>query len=164
MKQTYRVLAGLIAFGVVVQAASVAFGWFEVISAVDAGAVIDGNSGRNAGHLIHGTVGMMVMPLLALILLIVSFFAGKVVPGAAKWAGIVFGVTLLQVALAFAAFIVNPVLGALHGINALVLFGCAARAAMLTRVHERARHDSEPGTVPSQRSETSPAGSYSRSE
>ena len=59
------------------------------------------------------------MPVLGLILLIVSFFAAKVVPGARKWAGIVFGLIVLQVALAFVSF------GARHR--------CVAR-------HQRAAH------------------------
>ena len=39
MRQTYRVLAGLIALGVVVQAAAIAFGWFTALSDVDNGLV-----------------------------------------------------------------------------------------------------------------------------
>ena len=159
MKQTYRILAGLIALGVVVQAANIAFAWFDVISAVEAGAVIDANAERNAGHVLHGTVGMMLMPALGLIFLITSVFARKAVPGAAKWAGIVFGVIVLQVALAFAAFMVAPVLGALHGINALILFGCAVRAALLTREPRTAGTGMAAGAVPSQRTSTSSAGS-----
>jgi hypothetical protein len=160
VKQTYRVLAGLIALGVLVQAASVAFGWFDAISAVDSGTVIDGSYEGNAGHMIHGIVGMTVMPLLALILLIVSFFAKNAVPGAVKWAGIVFGVTLLQVALAFAAFSV-PVVGALHGINALVLLGVAGRAGALTRETRAPGAGTAvgAGAVPIQRSGTSVTGS-----
>ena len=159
MKQTYRVLASLIALGVLVQAASIAFGWFSAIADVESGAVIDQNYQPNAGHLMHGMVGMNVMPLLGLVLLIVSVFARKAVPGALKWAGIVFGVIVLQVALAFAAFMVTPVLGALHGINALVLFGCAVRAALLTREGRAAGTGTAAGAVPSQRTGTSSTGS-----
>lgn len=158
MKQTYRVLAGLIALGVLLQAASVAYAWFDAMSTVDSGTVIDGNYEGNAGHMLHGVVGMIVVPLVALILLIVSFFARNAVPGAVKWAGIVFGVTLLQVALAFAAFSA-PVIGALHGINALVLFGAAARAASLAQDTRAAGMGAAAGAVPSQRSGTSSTGS-----
>ncbi len=157
MKQTYRVLAGLIALGVLVQAASVAFGWFDAISAVDSGEVIDGNYEGNAGHALHGIVGMMIMPLLGLILLILSFFATKSVPQARKWAGIVFGLIVLQVALAFAAFSA-PVIGALHGINALVLLGAAARAGALTRETRAAGPGTAAGAVPAQRTGTSSTG------
>jgi heme A synthase len=158
LKQTYRVLAGLIALGVLVQAASVAYGWFDAISAVDAGTVIDGNYEGNAGHMLHGMIGMMVIPLLGLILLILSFVAAKSIPQARKWAGIVFGLIVLQVALAFAAFSA-PIIGALHGINALILLGAAGRAAALTRETGAAGPGTPAGAVPSQRTGSSSTGS-----
>ncbi len=133
MRQTYRVLASLVAIGVLVQAAAIAFGWFSAITALEDGLVIDEGWEGNAGLSLHGTNGMMVMPLLGLVLLGVSFAAAKVVPGARKWAGIVFGLIVLQIAFAFVAFLAAPIVGALHGINALVLFGAAVRAALLTR-------------------------------
>ena len=132
MKQTYRVVSGLIALGVLVQAGAIAAGWFTALHDVDKGLVIDKNYDGNAFHGLHGFVGFNVMPLLGLILLVVSFFAAKSVPGARKWGGIVFGLIVLQVALAMFAFQV-PALGALHGINALAVFGTAVRASMLTR-------------------------------
>jgi hypothetical protein len=132
VKQTYRVVSGLIALGVLVQAAAIAFGWFTAINDLDNGLVIDKNYDGNAGHGLHAFVGFNVMPLLGLLLLVVSFFAAKSVPGARKWGAIVFGLIVLQVALALFAFSV-PALGALHGINALAVFACAARASMLTR-------------------------------
>ena len=159
MKQTYRILAGLIALGVFVQAGAIAFGWFDAIVAIESGTVIDSNFEPNAGHMTHHVVGMYLMPLLGLVFLISSVFARRAVPGAAKWGGIVFGVIVLQVALAFAAFIVAPVLGALHGINALVLFGCAVRAALLTRDSRAAGTGTATGAVPSQRTGTTSTGS-----
>ena len=47
--------------------------------------------------MLHGMVGMMLIPLLALVLLIISFFAK--IPGGVKWAAIVLGLVVLQVAL-----------------------------------------------------------------
>jgi hypothetical protein len=132
VKQTYRVVSGLIALGVLVQAGAIAAGWFTAIHDVDNGLVIDDNYDGNVFHGIHGFVGFNIMPLLGLVLLIVSFFAAKSVPGARKWAGIVFGLIVLQVALALFAFSV-PALGALHGINALAVLATAGRAGMLTR-------------------------------
>ena len=129
MKQTYRVVSGLVALGVLVQAGAIAAGWFTALHDVDKGLVIDKNYDGNAFHGIHGFVGFNVMPLLGLILLVVSFFAAKSVPGARKWGGIVFGLIVLQVALAMFAFQV-PALGALHGINALALFSTAAWAGI----------------------------------
>jgi hypothetical protein len=145
VKQTYRVLAGLIALGVLVQAGAIAAGWFTAIHDVDNGLVIDKNYDGNAFHGVHGFVGFNVMPLLGLVLLIVSFFAFKSVPGARKWAGIVLGLIVLQVALALFAFSV-PALGALHGINALAVLGTSVRAFMLTR-EGGVRRESSTGAV-----------------
>ena len=158
MKQTYRVIAGVIALGVLLQAAAIAFGWFDAISELDKGLVIDENYEGNAGHMLHGIVGMYVMPLIGLIFLIVSFFASESVPRARAWAGIVFGAIVLQVVLAIVAFSA-PVVGALHGINALVIFAGAGRAAMLARDTRVAGTPSAPGAVPSQRTGTSSTGS-----
>jgi heme A synthase len=70
-------------------------------------------------------------------LVILSFFAK--IPGGAKWALIVFGVVVVQYALAFLARIASlPTLGALHGFNALILFGVAVTAAMRVRTAGRA--------------------------
>jgi hypothetical protein len=126
MKSVYRALAGLIAIGVVVQAMSIALAWFTAIKDMDDGAVIDKNSDLNFGHMAHGTVGMMVMPALALLLLIVSFFAK--VEGGIKWALFVVGLVALQITLAFVSFS-TPVVGTLHGLNAFVLAGVASMAA-----------------------------------
>ena len=49
------------------------------------------------GFMIHGMNGMMLIPLVALVLLIVSFFAK--VPEGVKWAAMVFVGVILQVAL-----------------------------------------------------------------
>ena len=88
MKQTYRVVAGLIALGVLVQAAAVAFGWFEVINELENGLVIDENFEGNAGHVRARHRGARRHPgYSAPILLIVSFFAAKSVPGRASGAG-----------------------------------------------------------------------------
>jgi hypothetical protein len=133
VRQTYRVLAGLIALGVVVQAAAIAFGWFTALSDVDNGLVIDRNYDGNAGHVLHGIVGTFAMPLLGLLLLIVSFAAAEAVPRGRTWAAIVFVAILVQIALAFLAF-GFPAIGALHGLNALIVFGAAVRAALLPRV------------------------------
>jgi len=63
--------------------------------------------------------------LCALALLIVSLFTKA--PGAVRWAGGVFGLVVLQIALVFAAFVAASA-GALHGLNALALFVAAVWA------------------------------------
>jgi hypothetical protein len=126
MKSIYRILANLIAIGVLVQVMAIGLAWFTAIKDVDDGLVIDKNYDGNFGHQLHSIVGMMVIPILAILLLIVSFFAR--VDGGIKWALIVFGLVALQIALAFASFSV-PVIGALHAANAVALAGVAGIAA-----------------------------------
>ena len=132
MRATYRVIALLIAAGVVLQAAFIAVAWFTVLHDTDSGAVFDKNS-ANWGHIAHTVVGSGIIPLLAIVLLIVSFFAR--IPGGVKWAAITFGVVALQFGLAAGGYFA-PVVGALHGINAFVLAGVASVAARKARLAE----------------------------
>lgn len=127
MKSVYRALAGLIAIGVLLQAMTVALGWFTALKDMDDGQVIDKNTEFNFGQSMHGLIGMMVIPALALLLLIVSFFAR--VDGGIKWALYVVGLVVLQIALAFLAFFSAPAIGALHGLNAFALLAVASMAA-----------------------------------
>lgn len=126
MRATYRVLAGLVAIGVVLQAMFIALAWFTAIKDIDDGLVVDKNYDGNTGHMLHGQFGMMVIPLIALLLLVVSFFAK--VPGGIKWALYVVGLVALQIALAFVSF-GAPVVGLLHGLNAFALIAVASMAA-----------------------------------
>jgi hypothetical protein len=137
MRSAYRVLAWLVALGVVVQVAAVGFAHFGQDKWIDGGATLDKAvvesqmAGESAfqgvlGFAVHGVNGTMVIPALALLLLVVSFFAD--VPRGVLWAGVVVLLVVLQVALGFLGFVV-PELGALHGINALALLGVAVVAA-----------------------------------
>jgi heme A synthase len=69
---------------------------------------------------------MMIIPLIALLLLIFSFFAK--VPGGVKWAGVVLGLVVMQVTLGLLGHSI-PALGAMHGLNALLLFSAAIHTA-----------------------------------
>jgi hypothetical protein len=133
VRQVFRVLAYIIAFGVMFQAAVMVFAiaglgrYIEGGGVLDAAAMEQSRAGQPAfpeeiGFLLHGMNGMMVMPALALLLLIASFFAG--VRGAWKWALAVLALVALQIALGLAGYRV-PFLGALHGFNALILFSVA---------------------------------------
>lgn len=125
MKNSYRVLAYLIAAGVFVQAAAIAFAVFTIANDVEDGAVLTSDTALNAGQELHGIFGMMVIPALALGFFLVSLFAN--VPGGVKWAAIVVGLVALQITLAFVAF-GAPLVGALHGMNALAILGVSLNA------------------------------------
>jgi hypothetical protein len=125
MKATYQWLARLIALGVVLQAAFVAYGMFGVLNAADDGKAFTGDTADNLGQSLHSTVGLMIIPLLALLLLVVSFFAK--VPGGVRLAAIVVGLVVLQIVLAVVSLPV-PALGLLHGVNAFALAAVAGVA------------------------------------
>lgn len=131
MKATYRVLAILIALLVLVQAAGIAFGTFGILKFVEDGkdytkSISEDRTATGAlGQNIH-SFGAIAIALIAIILLIVSFFSK--IEGGVKWASIVFLVVLLQWVFAIVAFSA-PVVGMLHGINAFVVFGVAMMAA-----------------------------------
>ena len=133
MKQVYRVLAFLIAAGVAIQAASIAYGMFGLIKWIEEGGTLDQSTeltpalGGYTGFSWHATGGIFVISVISLLFLISSFFAK--VPGGIRWALIVLGVTVLQVALGLFAHSVAG-LGWLHGINALALFGTAMMAGL----------------------------------
>ena len=134
MRTAYKVLAYLVAAEVAIQAMVMVWGIAGLGKWVDGGGVLDKavfeeaiGSGAMpfpeiAGLLVHGINGMFVIPLIALLLLIVSFFAR--VRGAIKWAAIVLVLTVVQGQIGFLGHEI-PLAGALHGLNALALFGAA---------------------------------------
>ena len=146
MRGFYRGLALAIAALVALQAAFIAFAlsgmvkWVRDGGTLDASVFAEGSTvhiGGETGFALHAISGTFLIPLVALILLIVYFFAK--IPGGTKWALIVFAVVVVQYALAFVARLAEvPLLGALHGLNALILFGVAVTAAMRVRTTGRA--------------------------
>jgi hypothetical protein len=141
MRVAYRVVAYLIAAAVVVQAAAIAFGVFGLTKWIDDGATLDKSSIDDAsftgesGFTIHAVNGQTVIPALAIIFLIFSFFAR--VRRGVLWAGLVLLLVVVQVLLGFLSFAV-PGLGALHAINALAIFVLAVVAARVGPLPRRA--------------------------
>ena len=147
MRGVYRGLALTIAALVALQAAFMAYAISGLVrwvqhegGTLDASVFAEGSNvqvGGDTGFMLHAISGTFLIPLVALILVIVSFFAK--IPGGTKWALIVFGVVVVQYALAFFARAGSlPLLAALHGLNALILFGVAVTAAMRVRSATRA--------------------------
>ena len=135
MRSAYRVLAFIVAALVVVQAAAIAYAvaglgkWVQDGNTFDKAAFEDENLSFDGivGFMIHGLNGMMLIPLVALILLIVSFFSK--VPGGVGRAALVLVLVVVQVTLGLFGSEI-PILGGLHGINALILFGTAVMAGV----------------------------------
>lgn len=135
MRTAYRVLAYLIALLVIVQAGAIAFASFGLGKWIADGGVLDKATleSRSAefegviGYVVHGIVGLMVIPLLALGLLVVSFFAK--VPTGVMWAGVTVVLIVVQILLGIFGHGL-PALGLVHGVNALLLFGVAVMAGI----------------------------------
>jgi hypothetical protein len=139
MNKVYRVLAYLVAAEVVVQAMAMVYAIAGLGKWVDSGGVFDKSVMESdespfpeiLGIIIHGINGMMVIPAIALLLLISSFFAK--IPGAVKWAGLVLLLVIVQITLGLAGHAI-PALGAMHGLNALLLFSTAVYTGRRRRV------------------------------
>jgi hypothetical protein len=137
MRRVYRVLAYLVAAEVVVQAAAIAWAVAGLGHWVHGGGVFDASVMEDTGGplpfpevtgiIVHGINGSAIVPGLAVLLLVFSFFAK--VRGGTKWAVAVFVLVAVQAQLGFAAGDL-PALGALHGINALLLFSAALWTAV----------------------------------
>ena len=141
MRKTYQLLANAIAALVVVQAGAIAWAFFGLTNEIDKNglvinkACLESDSGCGGGftaewgfaiHMFF--VGFLLFQLVALIFLIVSFFA-KVQGGIQMAAGMV-GLVILQVwILPLLSREVGSGFGALHGINALLILGLALMAA-----------------------------------
>ena len=138
MRTVYRVLAWIIAVEVVVQAMSMVWGIAGELKWIEGGGVLDKTAMESEemqfteviGFIIHGINGQMIIPLIALLLVVASFFAK--IPGAVKWAALVLLLVVVQVLLGMFGPAI-PALGALHGLNALVLFSVAIYTARRAR-------------------------------
>lgn len=139
MRKTYQVLANTIAVLVVVQAGAIAWAFFGLTNEIDKNgmvinkACLESDAGCGSftaewGFAIHMFFnGFVLIPLVALILLVVSFFAK--VPGGVKYSATIVVLVILQVfVLPALSREVGSGFGALHGVNALVLMGVAAMA------------------------------------
>lgn len=146
MKTAFKILAYLIALEVAVQASMMVFAVAGLGAWIESGGVLDKAAFESGeldftgavGFMVHGINGMMVIPLLALLLLIVSFFAK--VPGGVKLAAAVLGLVVLQVALGLFGH-ESPYAGLLHGLNALVLFTAALHTGRRASGATAARDD-----------------------
>lgn len=142
MRKAYEVIAWVVAGLVVVQASAIALAVSGENKFVDDGGVVDKALVESAqqggpapfpevvGYIVHGMSGAMLIPLVALVLLGVSFGAGF--GGARKWAGIIVLLVVAQVLLGFSQHGL-PAMGVLHGANALLIFASAFHAARLAQ-------------------------------
>jgi len=139
VRATYLWLARLMSLLVVIQAVTITFavsGLFHWITekggSVDASVVKSWDDTPPTftgaiGHLLHVEMGEKLIPAIALLMLVVSFFA-KVSKGVVL-AVVLLALVVLQVLAGQNAQHI-PYLGLWHGLNAFLIFGVAMAAAM----------------------------------
>lgn len=133
MRSAYKILSYAIAVLVTLQAAFIAMPVFGLVKWVDDGGVLDKAAlegdeslfAEEIGFMLHGINGQMLIPLIALVLLVISFFAK--VPGGAKLAGALLALIVVQVLLGFISFGI-PVLGLVHALNAFLILAVSVVA------------------------------------
>lgn len=138
--KAYRILAYTIAALVVVQAFAIAWAFFGLSDWIsnDNGVLnkqvleCEGECPQQfaaeLGFAIHMFFnGFVLIPLVSLVLLVVSFFAK--VPRGVVWAAAIVGLVVLQIfVLPALSRAIDPSLGGLHGLNAMVIFAVAVMA------------------------------------
>ncbi len=135
MRIAYRVLAFVVAAEVAIQAVVMVWAvaglgkWIQSGGVADAALMESGGTPfpEVVGFIVHGMNGTFVIPGIALLLLILSFFTRM--RGAIKWAVIVFALVVVQGQLGFLGHEI-PGVGGLHGLNAMVLFLAALYAGL----------------------------------
>ncbi|MEV5407972.1 hypothetical protein AB0K60_03895 [Thermopolyspora sp. NPDC052614] len=134
MRHVYKVLAYLVAVEVAIQAAMVVWGDAGLGLWVDGGGVVDKTLAENGeppfpefiAFIVHAMNGMFVIPSFALLLLISSFWVKA--PGVVKAAGAVVLLVAAQITFGILGHSI-PLVGLVHGLNALLLFATALYAA-----------------------------------
>lgn len=117
MRTAYRVISHIIAAVVIIQAALIAWTLFGLLPGFESG-VLPAEPPLSA--MLHGNIGMIVTPLLALALVVIAILGHA----GLKWSLWLLVAVVVQIALAFIAFDVAWV-GALHGVNAFTIIAVA---------------------------------------
>ena len=139
MRRVYRVLSYIVAAEVVLQAMLMVWAIAGLTKWINNGGVFDKAVMEDQqiiypeiiGIPLHGINGGIVIPGIALVLFVCSFFAR--IPGGVKWAGVVVVLAIVQGQLGYLGHDV-PAAGAVHGLNAIALLLVALHAARRTRV------------------------------
>jgi uncharacterized membrane protein YphA (DoxX/SURF4 family) len=143
MRTAYKLLAYAVAAEVAIQAMAVVWAMAGLGKWIEQGGVADASLMESeaipfpevAGFIIHGINGTFVVPIIALALMVLSFFTRQ--RRAIVVAVAVFVLTVLQGQLGFLGHEI-PGIGALHGLNALILFATALYAARGVQISGRA--------------------------
>ncbi|HEX2892937.1 MAG TPA: hypothetical protein VHO29_02920 [Marmoricola sp.] len=133
MRTTYRILADVIAVAVAIQSMAMVWAVAGLLHWVDGGGTLKKgwedhmpDFQGSSGFAIHGIIGGMVVPVVAIALLVVAFLAK--VDGGVKLAGGVLALVVIQLAAGYAGADA-PWLGLIHGLFPFAIFSAAILAA-----------------------------------
>ena len=140
MRSAFRWLTSVLFVLVVVQVGLAGYGAFNAIHKADNHPVT--KKTIENGFDPHGVVGTLV--LLAMLALLIVALAGHIGPAAVRFTAVLFGLGILQLILGLVSTSV-PVIGFLHGINALAIYAASGLLAHRSWTADRA---AAPGATP----------------
>ena len=142
VRNAYRWLSAILFAAVVVQVGLAAFGGFDAVHTADKVSISKKTieNGFNA----HGALGALIV--IAMLALLIVAAAGRVGPTQVRSAGGIFALGVIQYLLGVVSTSA-PVLGLLHGLNALLIF--SATGVLAHRTWTRGGADARPARAPS---------------
>jgi hypothetical protein len=128
LSSAFRIWASIVSLAVIVQVGLAAYGAFHAVDVSDDKGTI-GKKAVSDGFGAHAAVGYLIF-LAAIVLLLLAFAArrGGGDPGRVKWSGVLLGLIVVQILLAWAGD-AAAWLGIFHGMTALAVAGVAGSLA-----------------------------------
>ena len=126
MNSAFRIWASLVSLAIIVQVGLAAYGAFDAIDKSDDNGTI-GKDAVSSGFDAHAVLGYAIVGG-AIVLILLAVATRRAMPSRVRWSGLILGLLIVQVILAGAGDAV-PVIGILHGMNALAIAGFAGSLA-----------------------------------
>jgi hypothetical protein len=126
LNSAFRIWASLVSLAIIVQVGLAAYGGFNAIDKFDDGGTIKKDAVSD-GFGAHAGLGYLIF-LAAIVLLVLAFLARSGGPARVRWSGILLGLIVVQILLAWGGGSTAWV-GILHGMNALAVAGVAGSLA-----------------------------------
>jgi hypothetical protein len=142
VRNLFRWLSAILFAAVVVQVALAAFGAFDAVHKADKVSISKKTIENGFGA--HAALGTLIV--IAMLVLLIVASAGRLGPMQVRWAGGIFALGVIQFALGIVSTSA-PVVGLLHGLNALLIFSATGLLAHRTWTRDAA--EAAPARAPS---------------